>query len=47
MLPVNVEGMPLWKKHDTLDNLTMDKVDEYIDYGTKINEYQFILNNLL
>ena len=47
MLPVNVEGMPLWKKHDTLDNLTMDKADDYVEYENKIKEYQFILDNLL
>ena len=47
MLPVNVEGMPLWKKHDTLDDLTMDKADEYVEYENKIKEYQFILDNLM
>ena len=47
MLPVNVEGMPLWKKHDTLDNLTMDKADDYVEYENKIKEYQFILDNLM
>ena len=47
MLPVNVEGMPLWKKHDTLDNLTMDKADDYVEYEDKMKEYQFILDNLL
>ena len=47
MLPVNVEGMSLWKKHDTLDDLTMDKADEYVKYENKIKEYQFIMDNLL
>ena len=47
MLPVNVEGMPLWKKHDTLDDLTMDKADEYVEYENEIKEYQFIFDNLL
>ncbi len=47
MLPVNVERMPLWKKHDTLDDLTMDKADEYVKYENKIKEYQFILDNLM
>ena len=47
MLPVNVEGMPLWKKHDTLDNLTMDKADDYVEYENKIKEYQFIFDNLM
>ena len=47
MLPVNVEGMPLWKKHDTLDDLTMDKADDYVKYENKMKEYQFILDNLL
>lgn len=47
MLPVNVEEMPLWKKHDTLDDLTMDKADEYVEYENKIKEYQFILDNLM
>ena len=39
--------MPLWKKHDTLDDLTLDKADEYVKYENKIKEYQFILDNLL
>ncbi len=47
MLPVNVEGMPLWKKHDTLDDLTMEDADEYVKYENKIKEYQFIFDNLL
>jgi len=47
MLPVNVEEMPLWKKHDTLDDLTLDKADEYVKYENKITEYQFIMDNLL
>ena len=46
-LPVNVEGMPLWKKHDTLDDLTMEDADEYVEYENKIKEYQFILDNLM
>tara|TARA_B100000963_G_scaffold279545_1_gene248028 strand:+ start:799 stop:2256 length:1458 start_codon:yes stop_codon:yes gene_type:complete len=47
MLPVNVEGMPLWKKHDTLDDLTMEDADDYVEYENKIKEYQFIFDNLL
>ena len=47
MLPVNVKEMSLWKKHDTLDNLTMEDADEYVKYENKMKEYQFIMDNLM